>query len=151
MLVIHPDECIDCGVCEPECPADAIMPDTEPGFEKWLSVNAEYAKVWPDITTKKAPRADAKEWEGLSNKFEEQFSSIPGRGDYAKRLNCILRTGGFAASISTTRCPITRRSRSIVMAVFVPAISCARCSRPRCGRAWMPVWSRAKGLPSMPA
>ena len=31
MLVIHPDECIDCGVCEPECPAEAIMPDTEPG------------------------------------------------------------------------------------------------------------------------
>ena len=33
MLVIHPDECIDCGVCEPECPADAIKPDTEPGLE----------------------------------------------------------------------------------------------------------------------
>jgi ferredoxin len=31
MLVIHPDECIDCGVCEPECPVDAIKPDTEPG------------------------------------------------------------------------------------------------------------------------
>ena len=42
MLVIHPDECIDCGVCEPECPVDAIKPDTEPGAEKWLSVNAEY-------------------------------------------------------------------------------------------------------------
>ena len=36
MLVIHPDECIDCGVCEPECPAEAIKPDTEPGLEKWL-------------------------------------------------------------------------------------------------------------------
>ena len=36
MLVIHPDECIDCGVCEPECPVDAIKPDTEPGVEKWL-------------------------------------------------------------------------------------------------------------------
>jgi ferredoxin len=34
MLVIHPDECIDCGVCEPECPVDAIKPDTEPGLEK---------------------------------------------------------------------------------------------------------------------
>ncbi len=31
MLVIHPDECIDCGVCEPECPVDAIKPDTEAG------------------------------------------------------------------------------------------------------------------------
>ena len=36
MLVIHPDECIDCGVCEPECPVEAIKPDTEPGLEKWL-------------------------------------------------------------------------------------------------------------------
>ena len=53
MLVIHPDECIDCGVCEPECPIDAIKPDTEPGLEKWLEVNAEYAGVWPNITQKK--------------------------------------------------------------------------------------------------
>jgi NAD-dependent dihydropyrimidine dehydrogenase PreA subunit len=37
MLVIHPDECIDCGVCVPECPVDAIQPDTEPGLEKWLA------------------------------------------------------------------------------------------------------------------
>ena len=38
-LVIHPDECIDCGVCEPECPADAISPDTEPGMETWVEFN----------------------------------------------------------------------------------------------------------------
>src|ERR1700746_843833 len=50
MLVIHPDECIDCGVCEPECPVDAIKPDTEPGLEKWLSINTEYSKLWPNIT-----------------------------------------------------------------------------------------------------
>ena len=52
MLVIHPDECIDCGVCEPECPVDAIKPDTEPGLEKWLEINAQYAQVWPNITIK---------------------------------------------------------------------------------------------------
>ena len=52
MLVIHPDECIDCGVCMPECPVDAIKPDTQPGLEKWLRVNAEFAKVWPNITMK---------------------------------------------------------------------------------------------------
>ena len=45
MLVIHPDECIDCGVCEPECPAEAIKPDTEPGLEQWLQLNAEFAKI----------------------------------------------------------------------------------------------------------
>ena len=55
MLVIHPDECIDCGVCEPECPVEAIKPDTEPGAEKWLSINAQYAKPWPNITLKKDP------------------------------------------------------------------------------------------------
>ena len=49
MLVIHPDECIDCGVCEPECPVDAIKPDTEPGLEKWLELNREYAEKWPNI------------------------------------------------------------------------------------------------------
>jgi ferredoxin len=45
MLVIHPEGCIDCGFCEPECPVDAIKPDTEPGLETWLSLNAQYAKI----------------------------------------------------------------------------------------------------------
>ena len=80
MLVIHPDECIDCGVCEPECPVDAIKPDTVPGLEKWLALNAEYAKIWPNITVKRDPPADAKEWEGKSGK-EAQFSPNPGEGD----------------------------------------------------------------------
>ena len=39
MLVIHPDECIDCGVCEPECPPEAILPDTDPGADAWLEMN----------------------------------------------------------------------------------------------------------------
>jgi ferredoxin len=81
MLVIHPDECIDCGVCEPECPVDAIKPDTEPGLEQWLAVNAEYAAKWPNITIKKEPPADAKQWEGVPNKFAEHFSPNSGEGD----------------------------------------------------------------------
>jgi ferredoxin len=80
MLVIHPDECIDCGVCEPECPAEAIKPDTEPGLEKWLELNAEYAKSWPNITVKRDPPPDAKEWDGKPNKLEH-FSPTPGTGD----------------------------------------------------------------------
>jgi NAD-dependent dihydropyrimidine dehydrogenase PreA subunit len=60
--LIRPDECNDCGVCVPECPVDAIQPDTEPGLEKWLSLNAEYAKIWPQITVKKTPPPDSKEW-----------------------------------------------------------------------------------------
>jgi ferredoxin len=81
MLVIHPDECIDCGVCEPECPVDAIRPDTEPGLEQWLQVNVEYASKWPNITAKKEPPADAKEFEGVADKFEKFFSPEPGEGD----------------------------------------------------------------------
>src|SRR5207237_8983213 len=45
-LVISPDECIDCGVCEPECPVDAIKPDTEDDPDgRWLKINTEYARV----------------------------------------------------------------------------------------------------------
>ena len=64
MLVIHPDECIDCGVCEPECPAEAIKPDTEPGLDSWLKLNTEYATKWPNITVKRDAPADAKEQDG---------------------------------------------------------------------------------------
>jgi ferredoxin len=81
MLVIHPDECIDCGVCEPECPADAIKPDTEPELDKWLQVNSEYAEKWPNITSKKEPPTDAKEFDGVEGKFEKYFSPAPGEGD----------------------------------------------------------------------
>jgi ferredoxin len=81
MLVIHPDECIDCGVCEPECPVDAIKPDTEPGLEKWLKVNAEFAAKWPNIRLKKDAPADAKQYDTMAGKFEKYFSPKPGSGD----------------------------------------------------------------------
>ncbi len=81
MLVIHPDECIDCGVCEPECPVDAIKPDTEPGLEKWLEVNREYSEKWPNITVKKASPPDAEAHEKENEKFEKYFSPNPGTGD----------------------------------------------------------------------
>ena len=81
MLVIHPDECIDCGVCEPECPIEAIKPDTEPGLEKFVALNADFAKIWPNITAKKPSPEDAKKWESVTNKLEEHFSANPGGGD----------------------------------------------------------------------
>jgi ferredoxin len=79
MLVIHPDECIDCGVCEPECPVDAIKPDPEPGAEKWLSINAEYARLWPNITLKKNPPLMPKSGKGVPDKAQ-YFSPRPGEG-----------------------------------------------------------------------
>jgi ferredoxin len=77
MLVIHPDECIDCGVCEPECPAEAIKPDSEPDAENWVELNRQYAQTWPNITRKGTPPADAKEWEGVPDKFKRFFDPNP--------------------------------------------------------------------------
>lgn len=81
MLVIHPDECIDCGVCEPECPAEAIKPDTEGGLDKWLEINAKYASTWPNITEKRDEMEGAAEMDGVEGKFEKYFSEAPGEGD----------------------------------------------------------------------
>jgi ferredoxin len=80
MLVIHPDECIDCGVCEPECPVDAIRPDTEPGLDKWLSLNAEYANQWPNITIKRDAPADAKEFRDRGGQVREVLRRRTGPG-----------------------------------------------------------------------
>jgi ferredoxin len=81
MLVIHPGECIDCGVCEPECPAKAIVSDAAPGNHRWIKLNARYASVWPNITIKRPSPVDAKEFDGVAEKFERYFSAEPGRGD----------------------------------------------------------------------
>ena len=73
MLVIKPDECIDYGVCEPECPIDAIKSDTEPGLEKWLEINLKYSEIWPNINIKKDPPADADNFRSEKNKFDKYF------------------------------------------------------------------------------
>ncbi|TYC64081.1 ferredoxin family protein [Stappia sp. BW2] len=70
MLVINPDECIDCGVCEPECPAEAILADTDPEAQKWLDLNTRYAAVWPVITEKIDALPDAEDWNGVKGKLE---------------------------------------------------------------------------------
>ena len=80
-LVIHPDECIDCGVCEPECPIEAILPDTDPKAEEFLELNRDYSEKWPVITQKKDPLPTAEEFKDKKNKQEEYFSPNPGEGD----------------------------------------------------------------------
>ncbi len=80
MLVIHPDECIDCGVCEPECPVEAIIPDTEGGADKWVELNSKYAVEWPNITQKLDPLPDADKFAEESGKLEKYFSEKPGEG-----------------------------------------------------------------------
>lgn len=78
MLVISPDECIDCGVCEPECPVEAILPDTEDNTEKWVEHNAKYAEIWPNITLKGESPKDADNFKDQDGKFEKYFSEKPG-------------------------------------------------------------------------
>ena len=77
MLVIHPDECIDCGVCEPECPADAISDDSDEKDAKWVDINREYAEKWPNITRIGEPPKDREKWKDVKNKFEKHFSPKP--------------------------------------------------------------------------
>ena len=59
-LVIHPDECIDCALCEPECPIDAIFAEDEipPGQENFIELNQELAEIWPNISEQKEPLED---------------------------------------------------------------------------------------------
>ncbi len=78
MLVINPEECIDCGVCEPECPVDAIISDTEDKEGKWLKINTEFSDVWPNITLKKDPPSDAEKYEKEDDKYNKFFSRKPG-------------------------------------------------------------------------
>lgn len=71
-LVIDPDECIDCTLCEPECPAEAIFPEDElpDNQAEFLELNAELSQEWPVITVMIEAPADAKEWDGKPNKLK---------------------------------------------------------------------------------
>mgnify|MGYP003334958117 CR=1 FL=1 len=72
MLVINPDECIDCGVCIPECPVNAIVEDSDKNtkdIDFWIELNTRLSKKWPNITKRKEAPADASEWKDKPNKI----------------------------------------------------------------------------------
>ena len=70
-LVIDPDRCTDCALCEPECPAKAIVPaeDLPAGQQHFLGLNAELAKIWPPILESRAANDESKEWDGKPDKL----------------------------------------------------------------------------------
>ncbi len=71
-LVIDPDECIDCSLCEPECPANAIFSEDEvpENQQQFIALNKELAAIWPSISEVKEPLADAEEWKTKTDKFQ---------------------------------------------------------------------------------
>ena len=83
MLVIYPDDCINCGVCLPECPVDAIEGPVETSDDLsdeqryWLDLNRKYADIWPEITEKGQVPADADNWKAVTRK-RIHFSEKPG-------------------------------------------------------------------------
>jgi len=71
-LVIDPEECIDCDLCTPECPVDAIFSeeDVPEDQQSFIELNAELSAIWPVISEQKEAPADAASWDGVSNKLE---------------------------------------------------------------------------------
>ena len=71
-LVIHPDECIDCALCKPECPSNAIFSEDELPEEQlaFKELTAELAEIWPNITEKKEQPEDAETWNGVAGKLQ---------------------------------------------------------------------------------
>lgn len=71
-LVIDPDECIDCALCEPECPAEAIFEedDVPPDQKHFIELNAELAQSWDNIVEKKEAMPDAEKWDGVKDKLQ---------------------------------------------------------------------------------
>jgi ferredoxin len=72
-LAIDPDECIDCTLCVPECPVEAIFAEDDVPAEQqhFIALNAELAKQWPPIIERKAPLSDADQWRGVPGKLEK--------------------------------------------------------------------------------
>lgn len=75
MLVISPDDCIDCGVCVLECPEQAIKADSHCDAGAWIHFNAKYARLWPTIEERQKPPADVAEWAGKNEKLSLFFGT----------------------------------------------------------------------------
>jgi ferredoxin len=74
MLVINPDECIDCGVCEPECPIGAIKEESEELID-WVERGKYFSNKWPNITVQKPALPDAEKYKNEKNKFDKYIQT----------------------------------------------------------------------------
>ena len=83
-LVINPDECIDCGVCEPECPIDAIKADTDENvkdMDKWLLIT-KFSAIWPNISKKQEPMKDHEKFKNIKISMISLFGKT-------RKINCM--------------------------------------------------------------
>jgi len=79
---VCPDDCFYCGVCEPECPINAIKADTDDNVkdkDKWLLLNKKYSAIWPNITKKKEPMLEHEKFKDIKDKHSKYFSEKPGK------------------------------------------------------------------------
>ena len=117
MLVIKPDECIDCGVCEPECPVDAIKADTEPGSEQWLEINKKYSEIWPNISEKKDPPTDHENFKNEQNKYEKYFLLISNHCSLPGSVSALMASTGHSGS----QTPQSIHSSGLITSIFFPS------------------------------
>ena len=85
MLVINPEECIACDVCVPECPVEAILPDSDPAAAEWLEFNRKYSTemMWPNITENGDPDPEHEKYDPVNFPDGKMhlFSEKPGKGN----------------------------------------------------------------------
>jgi ferredoxin len=77
MVAINPQQCIDCGSCEPICPSQAIISDIDDPSGRWLAFNADYAGKWPRMRQRGTSPSDAETWKDVGDKLASQFDPTP--------------------------------------------------------------------------
>ena len=118
-LVINPDECIDCTLCEPECPVEAIYSEDElpAGQEQFIQINEELSQEWPVITEMKDPPEDADEWREVKDKLGAWLQGmVPHRaGDFAQAMMDLGATVCAPRTALCTACPLKRGCAALAL------------------------------------
>src|SRR3546814_8110408 len=104
LFLSHPDECIDCALCEPECPAQAIFSEDEvpEDMQEYIELNADLAEVWPTITEKTEALDDAEEWDGVKDRSEEHTSELQSLMRTSHAVICLQKKKKIKRTTNTT-------------------------------------------------